>query len=140
MTSHEQRRANRILWFDGLGGLVAGALCLAASSWLAEIYRVDVDLLRFVAAANLLYGCYSTTLAARMAKGTPPPRIALHVLIAANMTWGLVCAAVLVLVASTASPLIWLHIGGEGLYVFGLGLVERRLVLPFAMVPKADPR
>jgi len=131
----------RLLWIDCLGGLFVGVLTLILYRWLASIHNLSPMLLLFTAAANLGYGCYSLFLATRGKR----PLALVNVLAVANMIWAPIT---LVLIAANWTEISWLgvvHLGGEGLYVGALGLVEwwRRDQLatdggPNAIIPPAS--
>ncbi len=125
-----QRRAIRILTFDGSGGLVAGALVMALREPIAGFYGLSLGVVTVVALANLTYGAYSSTLALRALRGTLPSRRAVSVLIVANACWTIVCLGILVATRASAAIFGQLHIGLEGLYVLGLAGVEARYVRP----------
>ena len=112
----------RLLWIDGAGGAVVGVLTLALGSWWARWTGLPYEHVLLMAGANLGYGAYSLTLASRRVR--PLPLIGLLVL--ANGTWGVLCGVWLVRFAGQVTPLGWLHLGGEGLYVGGLAALEWR--------------
>lgn len=118
----------RLLWFDSIGGLVAGAVVTPLHGWLAGWYDVPAALILFMGLANLAYGTFSGVLAARATRGRPPGRLVM-VLAAANVAWGVGCFALLAAHAATASALGLAHFGLEGVYVGLLGLVEARAAL-----------
>ena len=78
------RRKGRLLWLDGLGGLLAGAVVLLLSGWLSELEGLPEGFVVFMASTNLVYGSYATSQAMRSAR--PPVRIA--ILACANILWG----------------------------------------------------
>ena len=123
------RTARTILWVDSLGGLFVGIIVLAFHSWFAEIEALPVRVVLLMAVANIAYGAYSGSLAVRREL---PRQRAITFLVAANLTWTVVCALLLLRYGATATPFAWLHIGGEGLYVGVLALVEWRKVRPHA--------
>lgn len=116
----------KILWVDGLGGLAVGVLMLAmmlsAGGWLSGIYRLPLDLLWIMTAANLIYGTYSTTLAFRARR----PMTLILLLVAANAAWAVVCFRWATLHWQTAHVLALVHLVAEGLWVGGLACVEWR--------------
>lgn len=126
------RRARSILWFDSLGGLVAGVVALLVRRWLASLYGFSVDLVVLIAAANIAYGTYSGALAVLASRGGPLPRLAIDVLVLANLAWTAVCAALLRHTWPSASAFGIAHLALEGLWVGALGIVEYRRVRPFA--------
>ena len=111
-----------LLWIDGSGGLIVGVLVVALAHWLAEWHQLPYDFLLLMGVANLAYGTYSLTLARRAIR----PMGLIVFLVVANLTWAVLCARWAVLYWDTASPLGLLHVGGEGLYVGGLAILEWR--------------
>lgn len=116
----------RILWVDGLGGLVVGVLMLVvmllAGSWLSDTYGLPLGLLWTMTAANLAYGTYSTTLASRSRR----PMALILLLVVANATWTVVCFRWTYLHWQASSWIAQAHLVGEGLWVGGLAWLEFR--------------
>ncbi|MFN0122671.1 MAG: hypothetical protein ACKV2V_19410 [Blastocatellia bacterium] len=112
----------KLLWIDGLGGLVAGIAVLLASDWLSQWYRLPPGFMFLIGVANLAYGSYSLSLAARARR----PKVLILLLVVANLTWTLLCLRWTVIFAGTASWLGLAHLVIEGLYVGGLGCLEWR--------------
>lgn len=123
-------RARRLLWLDSLGALGAGALVLTLAAPIAALDGLPREVVLMSGLANLAYGSYSGSLASVATLRGAAPRPAVKLLIAANLAWALVCIVLLARHGSEATMLGWLHIGGEGLYVAGLALLETRWVLP----------
>lgn len=109
-----------VLWVDSSGGLVAGAVVLAAAPWLAQIEGLPRSLLLFTGTMNLLYGCYSFLLATRERRS----RSLIHLLIFANFGWALACLAFAVSFARAMSWVGGVHLVGEALIVGGLAMYE----------------
>lgn len=109
----------RLLWFDGLAGLVAGTLMLSLCVPLGRLYDVPVGFILFLASANFLYPIYSLWLARHPSRTTGQ----VVALAAANIAWGIVCFACVFVIGSIS---IWgqAHLVFEGLFVGGLGIVE----------------
>ena len=107
-----------------------GALLLVLLRPVSAFYGLSPGVTTFVAAANVAYGSYSSSLAYRAFHGKPPSRRAVDAIIVANATWTLVCAALLVATWGKAGVFGQLHIGAEGLYVLALAVVEARYVRP----------
>ena len=116
------RRKGRLLWLDGLGGLLAGAVVLLLSGWLSELEGLPEGFVVFMAGTNLVYGSYSTSLARRSAR--PPVRIA--ILACANILWGVLCLGFPFWFRDQITGFGLLHVLGEGAYVGGLGCLEWR--------------
>jgi len=115
-------RKTNILWIDGLGALVAGVVVLLISGWLSELYRMPKELLIFIGTINVIYGSYSTPLAIRSER----PKKFINFLVAANLTWTLVCFILGFKFIETASIFGLIHLFGEGLYVGSLACLEWR--------------
>ncbi|MEQ8849856.1 hypothetical protein [Botrimarina sp.] len=109
-----------LLWVDCLGAALAGVLVVALAEWLGRLEGLPPRVLLLTGAANLLYGSYSFSLAVR----TRRPLRGVERLAIANMAWPAVCVALLTAYAETATPFAYAHLGGEAVYVAGLGLLE----------------
>ncbi|MCA9647073.1 MAG: hypothetical protein H6718_12415 [Polyangiaceae bacterium] len=85
-----------------------------------------------MAAANLGYASYSGSLALRVSRVSQLPRLAVDLLVFANVAWGFVCVGLLL--GNWATVTVWgiAHLIFEGAFVAGLGLVEFRVVRPEA--------
>lgn len=114
--------AAHLLWVDGIGAVVAGVAVLSLSGWLSQLEGLPQELLIFTGVVNLLYACYSLPLAMRSERSVRQIRW----LVQANLAWTVVCFLLLVIFRSDATPFALLHIGGEGLYVGMLALLEWR--------------
>lgn len=132
MTPEEAtRRARAILWLDGGSGLGAGIAVLLLHRWLAAIHEVTPGTMLGIGLVNMLYGSYSGTLAlVATRRGRLPPRVAVNVLVLANLGWTAVCTMLLAKV--DGSGLFRLHVGFEGAYVAALAAAEWRWVRPVA--------
>jgi hypothetical protein len=111
-----------LLWIDSSGGLFVGALVLALSGWLSQLYRLPVSLLVAMGVANLAYGAFSLSLARR----TTRPKALIVALVVANATWAALCGLTAVIVARYASGFGIGHLVGECLVVGGLARLEWR--------------
>ncbi len=112
----------KLLWVDGSAGLVAGAVVLLIRGWLSEWYGLPEELLFSMGVANLAYGSYSTSLAIRSIR----PKTLILLLVAANLTWAIVCLILTIYHRQTVTPFGLAHLIGEGLFVGGLGCLEWR--------------
>ncbi|MDR7333962.1 hypothetical protein [Roseateles asaccharophilus] len=110
----------RLLWLDAGAGAVAGLLGLLLAGWLSDLYRLPLALMLFIAAANVLYACYSFSLVWRRQRSV----FAVHLLIAANLAWAGVCVGLAWHFAGEASVFGLLHLTAEALFVGGLAAVE----------------
>ena len=113
-------RAPRILWTDCLGGLFVGILVLTAHQFIADWHNLSKQLILFMGAVNLAYGCYSLFVTLR----TPRPLILVKLLAMANIIWLPVCTAITAYHWNDISAIGIIHVLGEGVYVAGLGLME----------------
>jgi hypothetical protein len=102
--------------------LLVGAAVLLVSGALSEWCMLPRALLRLVGLVNLVYGAYALSLAWSAAR----PLWRIQLLAAANMAWFVVCSLVVTRFAGEASALGLAYVGGEGLYVGALGVVEWR--------------
>jgi hypothetical protein len=127
-----ESRALRLLWLDGGAGFAVGAAMLLLRAWLTGIYGMSVELVVFIGAANLGYGCYSGTLAALASMDRWPPRRAIDVLVAANLAWMVVCVVLLLVLHASVGMLGLGHVALEGIFVTGLAWSEHRYVRPVA--------
>ena len=125
-------RARRILWLDAGAGGVVGLAMLVLRDWLTGFYGLPLELIVLIGSANVVYASFSGTLAVRAAMGRRPSRRAIDVLVAANLSWSVVCAAMLFAMLRDAGAFGLAHIGLEGAFVTGLAVVEWRVVRPFA--------
>lgn len=112
----------KILWVDGLGGLIVGVLVLAAGGWLSRLHRLPPEFLRLLAVVNLAYGTYSVSLASRQRR----PRQMILLLAAANFFWMIMCLRWAWVYGDTASLFGMVHLLGEGFWVAGLAVLEYR--------------
>lgn len=109
-----------LLTIDYLGGWLAGAVMLALSAWLSWLYSLPFWFVIVLAAANLIYGTFSFSIA-RKSHRTVTLIVALAF---ANIAWGIFCLLAAFFVSDIASIYGIVHLIGEGLYVAGLGWLE----------------
>jgi hypothetical protein len=114
--------SRRLLWIDSGGGLLAGTTVLALAGWLSELYALPRALLLGIAAANLVYGTFSGSLALRARR--PRPLVVLLVL--ANSVWAVLCGVAALSLWGQASAFGLAHLIGEGIFVGGLAAMEWR--------------
>lgn len=122
--------ARVLLWTDGLAGASVGVAVLAFHPWLARLYGFSPTLVLALGAANLAYGSYSSRLAVRMARGTPPSARAIDLLVAANGAWAIVCFVLAAALGSRSTALGAAVLVFEGMFVGGLALLERKHLRP----------
>ena len=48
-----------VLHVDGSAGLAVGLVLFALAEWVSELYRLPLNIILFLASANILYGCYA---------------------------------------------------------------------------------
>ncbi|MEM1179351.1 MAG: hypothetical protein AAGM22_13460 [Acidobacteriota bacterium] len=113
----------QLLWTDGLAGAAVGVGTLALAGWLSQLYRLPKDFVLLIAAANLIYGAYSLTIA-RLHRRPVSLIIALAL---ANTTWAVLCFRWVYRWHETASFFGLFHLGAEGLFCLGLAALEWRL-------------
>lgn len=109
-----------VLHVDGSAGLAVGLVLFALAEWVSELYRLPLNIILFLASANILYGCYALALALSNQRSL----MAIKVLSIANSVWVVICVAIVVLYVQTASPVGFLFIGGEALFVGVLAVYE----------------
>ena len=114
------RKNINVLHIDGSAGLAVGLVLFALAKWVSELYRLPLNVILFLASANILYGCYALALALSNKRSL----MAINILSIANSVWVFVCAAIVVLYVQTASPVGFLFIGGEALFVGVLAVYE----------------
>lgn len=114
------RKNINVLHIDGSAGLAVGLVLFALAEWVSELYRLPLNIILFLASANILYGCYALALALSNQRSL----MAIKVLSIANSVWVVICVAIVVLYVQTASPVGFLFIGGEALFVGVLAVYE----------------
>lgn len=112
-----------LLWIDSRAALLAGALTLLLSGWLAPRYGLPAPLLLATAVANLAYGCYSGWL---LVQPRPRPVVLIHTLVVANALWALVCLLIAAWHFAAATWLGLSHLLLEAVFVGGLAVQEWR--------------
>jgi len=116
------RFPNSLLWIDSRAGLLVGATVLAFSTGWSRLYGLPHALVVTMGIANVVYGMYSFLLARRAER----PRTALLLLIGANATWAVMCFALALHFAASASALGTGVLLFEGVFVGGLAALEWR--------------
>jgi hypothetical protein len=111
-----------LLWIDGGAGAVVGVVVLVLMGWLSALYRLPLELVRFMGLMNLVYGTYSLTLASRRRR----PSWSIVLLVVANSAWAFACVWWSMLHWSTASVLGQVQLLGEALFVGALAAIEWR--------------
>ena len=109
-----------LLWVDCTAGALVGVIVIAISDWLAKLEGFPREVLLFTGIVNVLYACYSFSLAVRAER--PMGRI--NVLVFANLAWVPVCIGLVVFFRDQANVFGFVHMIGEALFVGGLALLE----------------
>lgn len=112
----------KLLWIDGLAGLLGGASLFLTIDLLEKWYNIPRGTLVFIGLANLTYATYSLSIA-RLKKR---PAILIVILVTANLTWALNCLRMAVTFWDTASIFGLIHLIGEAIFVGGLACLEWR--------------
>lgn len=111
-----------LLWVDCTAGGLAGVAMLALNGWLSRLYALPQGLLVFMGAVNLLYACYSFSLAIRAQR----PISLIKLLAFANAAWVFVCLGLAVYGGGQASVFGIAHLVGEAMFVGALAALEWR--------------
>lgn len=114
--------SKKLLWVDCTAGAIVGIVVIAFSGWLSQLEGLPREVLLFTGGVNLLYASYSFSLAVRAER--PMPLIKL--LVFANLAWVPVCLGLAVTFFWSATPLGFMHLVGEAIFVGGLALLEWR--------------
>ena len=112
----------RLLWVDCTAGALVGIAVLLLHNLLSQWLGLPKDVLLFTGAANILYACYSFSLAVRQKRS----HASILMLIIANAAWVPVCLYLAATHWSTAHLLGLSHLFLEALFVGSLALLEWR--------------
>lgn len=110
----------KLLWVDCTAAALAGGAVLVFSGWLSRVYGLPRELLLLIGAVNLLYGCYSFSLAVRSRR----PKPLLNLLVFANLAWAAVCLGCAVVFREQATLFGLVQLIGEAVFVGGLAALE----------------
>ena len=113
-----------LLWIDTTAAALAGMGTLLLRHILSDLFQLPVDVLTAQAVITLLYSLYSFALARQ--KGFSKRKI--KVLALGNITYSFSALGLIVMYASSLTPIGIAYLFGEFLFVCGLGLVEIRKV------------
>ncbi len=116
----DQLSLTKLLYFDGLAGLVVGIFLLAMREPMSELLGLPIWLLTLQGCINLCYAAYSLPLARRRHH----PRWMLWTLVAGNLSYALFAAVMLLRFYPSCSKLGVAYFLAEVLFVGGLGVVE----------------
>jgi hypothetical protein len=114
------RVMKNLLWVDCIAGALAGVTVLLFSGWLSSLHRLPRELLLFNGGVNVLYACYSFSLA-RLPRR---PRGLINLLVFANLAWAVVCVWLVTVFAGSATVFGIGHLIGEAVFVGGLAGLE----------------
>jgi hypothetical protein len=112
----------KLLWIDGLGAALVGAVVVLLHTVLSAWYRLPEHFVLLLGVVNLAYASYSLSLARRARR----PIALIRLLVLGNLVWAVLCLRWAVLFWATAAPFGLVHLVGEGLYVGGLACLEWR--------------
>ena len=116
------RFSKQLLWVDCTAGALVGIAVIAFSGWLSQLEGLPREVLLFTGGVNLLYASYSFSLAVRAER----PMLLIKLLMFANLAWVPVCLGLAVTFFWSATPLGFMHLVGEAIFVGGLALLEWR--------------
>ena len=129
---------NRILWIDGLGGLIVGVLVVFLHPFLADWYGLPAELVLLMGMTNCGYGCYSGFLAKRCECSLQ----AIVFLVFANFMWMGVCLFMWFIFRERMTVWGQIVVLGEGIYVGVLAGLEwswrKFLITRACELPKMD--
>lgn len=111
-----------LLWIDCTAAALAGVTVLMLNGWLSRLHALPPGLLLFIGAVNVVYACYSFTLATRARR----PKPLINLLVFLNLAWTAVCLGLAATFAESASPFGVGHLVGEAVFVGGLACLEWR--------------
>ncbi|MEF9957589.1 MAG: hypothetical protein RSA22_13440 [Acinetobacter sp.] len=112
--------AKNILWIDCGAAAIAGLMVLFTGQWLSEFYHLPKRIVIFIGCVNLLYACYSFTLANYQKR----PILLINILVFANSTWVFVCLLILWMFWDEMTIFAVIHILGEAVFVGTLAKLE----------------
>ena len=110
----------RLLWVDCSAGALVGMVVIAFSPWLSSLEGLPREVLLFTGVVNVLYACYSFSLAVRAER----TMTMIKLLVFANLAWVPVCLGLAVYFRDQATPFGFVHLVGEALFVGGLAVLE----------------
>ena len=110
----------RLLWVDCTAGAIVGVVVIAFSEWLSRLEGLPREVLLFTGVVNMLYACYSFSLAVRVERTMP----LIKLLVFANLAWVPVCLGLAMFFREQATPFGFAHLVGEAIFVGGLAVLE----------------
>lgn len=99
---------------------MVGVAVVVFAGPLSEFEGLPRGVLLFTGVMNLIYGSYSFSLAVRRHR----PAKLFTSLVVANFAWVPVCFGLAIVFADSVTPFGLLHLGGEGVFVGLLALLE----------------
>ncbi|MCH7314592.1 hypothetical protein [Acinetobacter sp. ANC 3882] len=112
--------AKNILWVDCCAAGFAGLIVLFASEWFSQLYHLPRYVVIFIGCINLLYACYSFTLANYKKRSL----FLINILVIANAIWVMACLIMLGMFWDEMTIFAMIHIGGEAIFVGTLARLE----------------
>jgi len=111
-----------VLWIDCTAAALAGVAVLLLRDWLCALQALPPALLLFIGIVNILYACYSFTLAT----GVYRSQSLIVLLVAGNLAWAVVCIGLAIHFLQSATLWGIAHLFGEAAFVGSLAAVEWR--------------
>lgn len=112
--------AKQILWVDCTAAASAGLIVLLVAQWLSQLYHLPKHVVIFIGYINLLYACYSFTLANYRKRSL----LLINILVIANAIWVMACLIMLGMFWDEITIFAMIHIGGEAIFVGTLARLE----------------
>ena len=110
----------RLLWVDCTAGALVGVVVIAFSDGLSRLEGLPREVLLFTGVVNVLYACYSFSLAVRAERTMP----LIKLLVFANLAWVPVCLGLALFFREQATLFGFAHLVGEAIFVGGLAVLE----------------
>jgi hypothetical protein len=114
----------KLLWADGIAGLLAGIILLIFSSRLSAFFNLPESLVKTQGFINLLYCSYSLSLARR----TVNSKRSVYILALANAAYALFATGVLMYFFRTASVYGIIYLIAEVIFIGLLAVLEWRKI------------
>ena len=121
-SSTHLNKYTHLLWIDCSAGAVVGVVVVTLHDWLSQWYALPLNILLFTGIINVLYACYSFSLAVRKKRS----RTSILILIIANFAWVPVCLYLASIYWTTATLFGLGHLILEAFFVGGLAYLEWR--------------
>ena len=105
---------------DCTAGALVGVVVIAFSDGLSRLEGLPREVLLFTGVVNVLYACYSFSLAVRAERTMP----LIKLLVFANLAWVPVCLGLALFFREQATLFGFAHLVGEAIFVGGLAVLE----------------